>query len=397
MKNGSLVQSVSPEKRKLKSAGSKQKSLEERKLDEGITLDSEIKRKKHDKQEQNKNVGGGAFKFCNFSMPNERAWIKEKTVSNVKSSGSKDSSSKMNRVLSPKEYLSRQKHKEALKKNYLKNSDSQYMRPSKLSVQVESSGKSNERPNGSVQTCKESLNIGTGHGKSIKTHHSKESKTYISRNIKGTVGGKQSDKMWIDRTKLDKNLNNINNEGELSQMSSQTKDQRKLYLNRVAFKCTERERICLTKLDNSPRKLKEKRPESKCKNPLPVKDTTEKQSMLEFKLCPDGVFKNTNTVEDQKDLQHTPRKEQAPVQVSGIKSTKEDWLKCVTEEKRMPEANQEIDDNVLANSRLSKRNCSADGFEILQNPVKDSKAMFQTYKKLYMEKRSRSLGSSPLE
>ncbi|XP_055250059.1 retroelement silencing factor 1 isoform X1 [Moschus berezovskii] len=397
MKNGSLVQSVSPEKRKLKSGGSKQKSSEERKLDEGIILDSEIKRKKHHKQEKNKNVGGGAFKFCNFSIPNERAWIKEKTVSNVKSSGSKDNSSKMNRVLSPKEYLSRQKHKEALKKNYLKNSDSQYVRPSKLSVQVESSGKSNERPNGSVQTCKESLNTGTGHGKSIKTHHSKESKTYISRNIKGTVGGNQPDKMWIDRTKLDKNLNNINNEGELSQMPSQTKDQRKLYLNRVAFKCTERERICLTKLDNSPRKLKEKRPESKSKNLLPVKDTTEKLSMLEFKLCPDGVFKNTNTVEDQKDLQHTHRKEQAPVQVSGMKSTKEDWLKCVTEEKRMPEANQEIDDNVLANSRLSKRNCSADGFEILQNPIKDSKAMFQTYKKLYMEKRSRSLGSSPLE
>ncbi|KAM7244082.1 hypothetical protein CapIbe_004690 [Capra ibex] len=396
MKNGSLVQSVSPEKRKLKSGGSKQ-SMEERKLDEGIIFDSEIKRKKHDKQEQNKNVGGGAFKFCNFSTPNERTWIKEKIVSNVKSSGSKDSSSKMNRVLSPKEYLSRQKHKEALKKNYLKDCDSQHMRPGKLSVQVESSGKSNERPNGSVQTCKESLSIGTGHGKSIKTHHSKESKTYISRNIKGTVGGKQSDKMWIDRTKLDKNLNNINNEGELSRMSSQTKDQRKLYLNRVAFKCTERERICLTKLDNSPRKLKEKRPEGKSKNLLPVKDTTEKLSMLEFKLCPDGVFKNTNTVEDQKDLQHTPRKEQAPVQVSGIKSTKEDWLKCVTEEKRMPEANQEIDDNVLANSRLSKRNCSADGFEILQNPVKDSKAMFETYKKLYMEKRSRSLGSSPLE
>ncbi|XP_017903819.1 PREDICTED: uncharacterized protein KIAA1551 homolog isoform X1 [Capra hircus] len=396
MKNGSLVQSVSPEKRKLKSGGSKQ-SMEERKLDEGIIFDSEIKRKKHDKQEQNKNVGGGAFKFCNFSTPNERTWIKEKIVSNVKSSGSKDSSSKMNRVLSPKEYLSRQKHKEALKKNYLKDCDSQHMRPGKLSVQVESSGKSNERPNGSVQTCKESLSIGTGHGKSIKTHHSKESKTYISRNIKGTVGGKQSDKMWIDRTKLDKNLNNINNEGELSRMSSQTKDQRKLYLNRVAFKCTERERICLTKLDNSPRKLKEKRPEGKSKNLLPVKDTTEKLSMLEFKLCPDGVFKNTNTVEDQKDLQHTPRKEQAPVQVSGIKSTKEDWLKCVTEEKRMPEANQEIDDSVLANSRLSKRNCSADGFEILQNPVKDSKAMFETYKKLYMEKRSRSLGSSPLE
>ncbi|XP_036721826.1 retroelement silencing factor 1 isoform X2 [Balaenoptera musculus] len=399
VKNGSLVQSVSPEKRKLKAGGSKK--VLEKKLDEGSILDSEIKRKKYDKQEQNKNVGGGAFKFCNpFSTTGERARIKEKTVSNVKSSGSVDSSSKINRVLSPKEYLSRQKHKEALKKNYLKNvpCDSQYMRSNKLSTRVGSCGRSNERHNGSVQTSKESLNIGTSHGKNLKAHHSKESKTYVSRNIKGTVGGKQPDKMWIDKTKLDKNLSNVNNDVEFSQMASQAKDQRKLYLNRVAFKCTERERICLTKLDSSPRKLnKEKRPENKPKTLLPVKDTTEKLSMLEFKLCPDGLFKNTNPVEDQKDLPFTPRKEQAPVQVSGIKSTKEDWLKCVTEEKRMPEANQEIDDNVLANSRLSKRSFSADGFETLQNPVKDSKAMFQTYKKMYMEKRSRSLGSSPLE
>ncbi|XP_059968431.1 retroelement silencing factor 1 [Mesoplodon densirostris] len=400
VKNGSLVQSVSPEKRKLKAGGSKQKVLE-KKLDEGSILDSEIKRKKSGKQEQNKNVGGGAVKFCNlFSTTGERARIKEKTVSNVKSSGSMDSSSKINRVLSPKEYLSRQKHKEALKKNYLKNvpCDSQYMRSNKLSTRVGSCGRSNEKHNGSVQTSKESLNIGTSHGKNLKAHHSKESKTYISRNIKGTVGGKQPDKMWIDKTKLDKNLSNVNNDVEFSQMASQAKDQRKLYLNRVAFKCTEHERICLTKLDNSPRKLnKEKRPENKPKTPLPVKDTTEKLSMLEFKLCPDGLFKNTNPVKGQNDLPSTPRKEQAPVQVSGIKSTKEDWLKCVTEEKRMPEANQEIDDNVLANSRLSKRSFSADGFETLQNPVKDSKAMFQTYKKLYMEKKSRSLGSSPLE
>ncbi|XP_057557873.1 retroelement silencing factor 1 isoform X2 [Hippopotamus amphibius kiboko] len=373
VKNGSLVQSVSPEKRKLKAGGSKQKVLEKGKLDEGSILDSEIKRKKYDKQEQSKNVGGVAFKFCNlFSTTNERARIKEKTVSSLKSSGSKDSSSKINRVISPKEYLSRQKHKEALKKNYLKNvpCDSQYMKSSKLYMRVGSCGKSNERHNGSVQTSKESFSIGTSHGKNLKTHHSKESKTYISRNIKGTVGGKQPDKMWVDKTKLDKNLNNINNEVEFSQMGSQTKDQRKLYLNRVAFKCTERERICLTKLDSSPRKLnKEKRPENKPKSLLPVKDTTEKLSMLEFKLCPEGLFKNTNPVEDQKDLQPTPRKEQAPVQ----------------------------GDNVLANSGLSKRSFSADEFETLQNPVKDSKAMFQTYKKMYMEKRSRSLGSSPLE
>ncbi|XP_072810814.1 retroelement silencing factor 1 isoform X1 [Vicugna pacos] len=404
MKNGSLVPSVSPEKRKLKAGGSKQKVLEKRKLDEGNVLDSEMKRKKYDRPEQGKHVGGGSFKFCTlFSTPSERARIKEKTVPNVTSPGSKDSSSKIHRVLAPKEYLSRQKlieagtSSKALKKNYAKNAtcDSQYVRPGKLSVRAGGCEKSNS----SLQTAKESFNICSSHGKTLKIHHSKESKTYVSRNSKGTVGGKQPDKMWIDKTKLDKNLNNVNSDVEFSQMSSQAKDQRKLYLNRVAFKCTERERICLTKLDNSPRKLnKEKKPEGRPKSLVPVKDAAEKLSMLEFKLCPEGLFsKNTNPVEDQKDLQPCPRKEQAPVQVSGIKSTKEDWLKCVTEEKRMPEANQEIDDNVLAHSRLAKRSFSADRFETLQNPVKDSKAMFQTYKKMYMEKRSRSLGSSPLE
>ncbi|KAF5912598.1 retroelement silencing factor 1 isoform X2 [Diceros bicornis minor] len=405
VKNGSLVQSVSPEKRKLKAGGPTQKILEKRKLDEGSVHVSEMKRKKHDKREQNRNVGGGTFKLCNFlSTSNERARVKEKAVSNVMSSGSKDSSSKFNRVLTQKEYLQRQKYKEtvgnkALKK-YVKNvpCDSEYVRSSKLAVRVGSCGTSNDRQSSSVQTSKEPINIYVNHGKNIKIHHSEESKTNVSRNVKGTVGGKQPDKMWIDKTKLDKNLTNINNDVEFSQMSPQSKDQRKLYLNRVAFKCTERESICLTKLDGSPRKLnKEKRPENKPKSLLLVKDTTEKSRMLEFKLCPDGLIKNTNPVEDRKDLQPCPGKEQAPVQVSGIKSTKEDWLKCVTEEKRMPEANQEIDDNVLGNSRVCKRSFSADGIETLQNPVKDSKAMFQTYKKMYMEKRSRSLCSSPIK
>uniref|UniRef100_A0A452T4Y4 Retroelement silencing factor 1 n=1 Tax=Ursus maritimus TaxID=29073 RepID=A0A452T4Y4_URSMA len=406
MKNSSLVQSVSPEKIKLKAGGLRQKVSEKRKLDDGSILDSKIKRKKYDKREQNKNVGDGSFKLCNFSsITNERARVKEKAVSNIKSSGSKDSSSKINRVLTPKEYLQRQKHKEAVgsnasKKSYVRDvpCDSQYMKPSKLSMQVGSCGKSNERHNSSVQTSKESLNICSSHGKNLKIHHSEESKPYISRNVKGLVCGKQADKMWIDKSKLDKSLSSINSEVEFSQMPPQSKDQRKLYLNRVAFKCTEHESICLTKLDSSPRKLnKERRPEDKPQSLLPVKDATEKPNMLEFKLCPDGLIKNTNSVDDWKDLQPCPRKEQASVQVSGIKSTKEDWLRGVTEEKRMPEANQEIDNNVLANSRLSKRSFSADGFETLQNPVKDSKAMFQTYKKMYMEKRSRSLGSSPLK
>lgn len=231
-------------------------------MDDGSIHDSEVKKKKYDKQEQNKNVGSGTFKLYNFSTPSERAMTKEKTVSNVKSSGSKDGSSKINRVLTAKEYLARQKHKEAvsgktLKKNCLKNlpCDSQYKKSSKLPVRVGSCGKSSERQNSNVQTTKESLPISSNHGKSLKIHHSRDSKTHILRNIKGTVGGKQPDKMWIDKTKSDKNVNNVNNEAEFSQMSSQAKDQRKTYLNRVGFKCTERERICLTKLDGSPRKL----------------------------------------------------------------------------------------------------------------------------------------------
>lgn len=118
----------------------------------------------------------------------------------------------------------------------------------------------------------------------------------------------------------------------------------------------------------------------------------DKPSMLEFKLCPDVLLKNTSSVDKQDEPE--PKKEKAPVQVSGIKSTKEDWLKCIPTRTKMPESSQEIDS---AGSRLSKRSFSADEFETLQNPVKDSNVMFRTYKKMYLEKRSRSLGSSPVK
>ncbi|KAM8804147.1 retroelement silencing factor 1 isoform 2-T3 [Rhynchonycteris naso] len=346
MKHGSSVKSALPEKRKLKAGNSEQNVSEERKLGEGNELDSEIKRIKYDKQEQNK-TGGSTLKIHNFlSSLDERAKVKEKTVPSVKSSGSKDSSFKV-RALT-QEYLQRQKHKEAMgikasKKNSGENipCDSQYVRSSKLSLQAGSYGKSNERHSSSVQTSKESLNICSSQGKKFRAHHPEGSKTYLSGNVK--VGGKQHDKMWVAKTKLDKNLNN-NNEVELGQMSPKVKEQRKQYLNRVAFKCTEHESIFLTKLENLPKKFnkdKEKRLENKSKSLLPKKDTTGQQSMLEFKLCPDGLMnKSKNSIEEQKDLQSCPQKEQAPVQ--GIKSTKEDWIKGTPEEKRTPEASQEI-------------------------------------------------------
>uniref|UniRef100_G1Q9R0 Retroelement silencing factor 1 n=1 Tax=Myotis lucifugus TaxID=59463 RepID=G1Q9R0_MYOLU len=402
IKNGSLVQKLLPEKIKLKTGDHQQKVSAKRKLGEGSILNSEVKKMKYFKQEQNKN-GDGTLKTCSLlSKPDDRA--KEKTVSNVKSLGStsKDNSPKV--VITLEQYLQRQKHKEAMgvkasKLNCEKSipCDSQSMRSSKLAMQIGSSGKSNERHSSSVQTSEESLSIYSSHDKNTKIHHSHVSKSYLLGNAKETVGGKQPDKMLIDKTKLDKNLNNINNGGERNHLSPQAKEQRKQYLNRVAFKCIERESICLTKLDSLPKNI-EKSVENKPNTTLPKKNTTEKQSMLEFKLCPDGLInKKINSTEEQKDLQPCPRKEQAPVQVTGIKSSKEDWIKGAPEEKRIPEANQEIDDNVLANSRNTNRTFSADGLETLKNPVKDSKAIFQAYQKLYLEKRSKSLGSSPLK
>ncbi|XP_037369961.2 retroelement silencing factor 1 [Talpa occidentalis] len=404
---GSLAQQVSPEDRtlKVKAGGSSQKR-EKRKLDEDSVLDSVIKKKKYE-HEQSKNVTDGTVKCHPLPISSERASVKEKTVSKVKTSSSTESSSKMSRLVTA-ECIQRQKHKEAMgvkvsKKKYVKSRsrDYQIMRSSKLALRVGSCGKSSMRhsSSGGGQTSKEVSNVCTSLSKNLKIHHSEESKTHISKSIKGAVGGKPSDKMWKDKTKVDKSASCVNSEGALGQMSSHAKDQRKRYLNRVAFKCTERESICLTKLDSSPRKLgrDKERPESKPKSFLPGKETSDSRSMLEFKLCPDSMMKNASSAEDQKDLKPCPRKEQAPLQVSGIKSTKEDWLKCVTEEKRMPEATEDLDNNILTNSRLSKRSFSADGFDTGQNPVKDSKAMFQTYKKMYMEKRSRSLGSSPLK
>ncbi|XP_070266576.1 retroelement silencing factor 1 isoform X2 [Myotis yumanensis] len=347
IKNGSFVQKLLPEKIKLETGDRQQKVSTKRKLGEESILNSEVKKKKYFKQEQNKN-GDGTLKTCTpLSKPDERAKVKEKTVSNVKSLGSTSKDNLPKVVITLEQYLQRQKHKEAMgvkasKLNCEKSipCDSQSMKSSKLSMQVGSSGKSNERHSSSVQTSEESLSICSSHDSNTKIHHSHVSKSYLLGNAKETVGGKQPDKMLIDKTKLDKNLNNINNGGERNHLSPQAKEQRKQYLNRVAFKCIEREGICLTKLESLPKNI-EKRVENKPNTTLPKKNTTEKQSMLDFKLCPDGLInKKINSTEEQKDLQPCPRKEQAPVQ--GIKSSKEDWIKGAPEEKRIPEANQEI-------------------------------------------------------
>ncbi|XP_045443849.1 retroelement silencing factor 1 isoform X2 [Pipistrellus kuhlii] len=347
IKKNSFVREFLPKERKLETGDGQQKISVKRKLGEGSILNSEVKKMKYFKQDQNKN-GGVTLKTGILLNPNERAKIKEKT--DVKSSGSssKDGLPKAAKVITLEQYLQRRKRKEAMgvkasKLNCEKSipCETQSVRSNNLSVQVGSCGKSNELHSSSVQTSEESLSICSSQAKKTKIHHSNLSKSCLLGNVKETVGGKQPDKMFLDKTKLDKNSININNGIEPSHLSPQAKEQRKQYLNRVAFKCIERESICLTKLESLPKNVnKERKVENKPNSPLPEKNATEKQSMLEFKLCPDGLINKTNSTEERKDLPPCP--EQAPMQVTGIKSSKEDWIKCVPEEKRIPEVNQEI-------------------------------------------------------
>ncbi|XP_015348698.1 retroelement silencing factor 1 isoform X2 [Marmota marmota marmota] len=353
-RNGSLGHSLSPEKKKFKFrvGTSKQRHTEERKLDQGNILDGEINKEKSDKQEQKKNVGG-ALKFCNIlSNPNERDSVKE----NTKSSDLKHNSSK--KIITPQEYLQRQKHKEWMANktsektcvNVPHDSDG---RPSQLPVQMGNSGKPNGKPGSSTEASKEPANVLTSNVKSLKLHHSEKSKNDNSRNVKGRAERMLPDKVCTDKTKADKKSTNTSSEVEFHQMPPQANTQRKLYLNRVAFKCTEQKSICLTQYDSSPpQKLqKDKEQEKNPQNSSPVKDTTGKPSMLEFKLCPDVLLKNENSVKKGNDQKpHSKEQEQAPVQVSGIKSTKEDWIKCVTVKKRKQETSQET-----ANGNDSKK------------------------------------------
>lgn len=453
-KNGSLEQSLSPEKKKMKC---KESSPQEghsgkRKLNQGKIPDLEIKKKKCDKQEQNKNAGG-TVKLCN-TLPtlNERAIVKENSMLNTKSSDSKDTSArpiikektvspmksdlkdtdkraivkdktasqtrspdskdpsqrgsirektaspmkslgsknvacKFKRVITLQEYYQRKKEKEAMAKKICLKSvagDSTSSGSRTLCAQVESCKNSSDKGGSGVQTSSDPSSVCINPGKDLKTHLPEDSNTCNPlRHVEGRVGVKQ-----LVKTKSDNTLGNMSNE-----MAPRAKEQRKSYLNRLSFRCTERESICLTTLDSSPRKLgKDKGQEQRPRASFPGKDSTAKAGMLEFKLCPDVLLKNANSAEDKYDLKAHPE-EQATAQVSGIKSSRKDWIKFAAVKKTMQETSEEIG----VNSRLLQRSASAEGREMQQTPVRDSQAMFQTYKQLYLQKRGRSLGSSPVQ
>ncbi|XP_044535339.1 retroelement silencing factor 1 [Gracilinanus agilis] len=330
-------------------------------------------------------------------------------TSNVNSNSSKsyESPSKINKKLSSQDYLHRKKKKEKISKGDLKqrheNEKLKKNRPhvsecvwrNKLTIKLVNCAKPNEGHD--VRKYKRSLDNLAHHNKATKSHrskihHSKESQRGgIARNVQEKVGEKQSDNVAI----LNKKVNKYN------QMPLQGRDQReqkKMYLNRVAFKRTAQESICLTKLECSPgRSVNQGKHGNDGSNKTNQdsfaleKEKLEKPRMLEFKLCPEGLLKNGKN-EEHLDFKSLTKKEQVPVQ--GIKSTKEDWLKCIPQKKRKIEAVKDKDDNAQSNSRAYKRTFSDDGFKAAENSSRDSKTMFQTYKKLYLEKRSRSLDNS---
>uniref|UniRef100_A0ACB8FMT4 Uncharacterized protein n=2 Tax=Sphaerodactylus townsendi TaxID=933632 RepID=A0ACB8FMT4_9SAUR len=172
------------------------------------------------------------------------------------------------------------------------------------------------------------------------------------------------------------------------------REQNKNYLNKVGFRQTERS-ICLTKLVQSPSKsvwhvksssASEQSEDKKNYTRCSQQSEVIKPQMLEFKMCPEIVFKKLVS-EEVPDAKKLSEKETTPV--AAVKSTREDWLNYIPLKKRkIWEKETQVDGIPLGTAveLLDKDEAS-----------KKSNATFETYRKMHLEKRrSRSLDSSPL-
>ncbi|XP_027750407.1 uncharacterized protein KIAA1551 homolog [Empidonax traillii] len=212
------------------------------------------------------------------------------------------------------------------------------------------------------------------------------SKNYFSnkeRRLDGQNKDKCSEKMFPD-----KNLLYINRRNNRLKLHLQ-KEPKKHYLNRVAFKRTAQERIYLTKLETSPvrpvwhRKSKvSQNTDSKKDAPAPAVEKPCKQEVLEFKLCPEILFRNSTTGEESLAVKNSLERDK--VVVAGVKSKKEDWLKCEPLKQKKLEEISKAEDSIPLDTALQI--LDGDG-ETLHIPSKDSKEMFQTYRKMYLEKK----------
>ncbi|XP_025975560.2 retroelement silencing factor 1 isoform X2 [Dromaius novaehollandiae] len=197
------------------------------------------------------------------------------------------------------------------------------------------------------------------------------SKNYFS-NKERHLDGQNKDKS-SEKTFSDKNLLYLNRRNNRLKMYLQ-KEPKKHYLNRVAFKRTAQESIYLTKLETSPvrpvwhmkPKVSENSPDQKREASLSEDEKSHKLQVLEFKLCPEILFRNPATDEESSAAKNTLERDKSVVAV---------------------------EDSIPLDTAIQI--LEGDG-EALHIPIKDSKEMFQTYRKMYLEKRCKSLDSIPV-
>ncbi|KAM9292659.1 retroelement silencing factor 1 [Morus bassanus] len=220
-----------------------------------------------------------------------------------------------------------------------------------------------------------------------RTRSSSISKNYFSnkdRCLDGQNKDKCSEKMFPDKNLL--YLNRRNNRLKLHIQ----KEPKKHYLNRVAFKRTAQERIYLTKLETSPvrptwhmkPKVSQNSPNAKRDASLSEVEKSCKLEVLEFKLCPEILFRNPTTDAESLAAKNSLEREKAVV--AGVKSKKEDWLKYDPVKQKKLEEISTAEDSIPLDTAIQ----ILDGDrEALHIPIKDSKEMFQTYRKMYLEKK----------
>ncbi|XP_026550872.1 uncharacterized protein KIAA1551 homolog [Notechis scutatus] len=177
------------------------------------------------------------------------------------------------------------------------------------------------------------------------------------------------------------------------------KEQKKNYLNRVAFKRTAQKTIRLTSLDSvhskslwqvkSSNGTEGSKPHQKGSSSSHMSEV-ERPQMLEFKMCPEILFRKSTSEEQTLDSK-LPEKNR--ISVTAVKSKREDWLNyCPVKRRKMEENESQVNNDIPLDTAIK----ILEGNEVFQGSTKDSKATFDTYRKMHLEKRSQSLDSGPI-
>ncbi|XP_007443900.1 uncharacterized protein KIAA1551 homolog [Python bivittatus] len=210
----------------------------------------------------------------------------------------------------------------------------------------------------------------------------------------GILDGSSRDK-WSERSFSDKKCFKRKNK-----LSIFLQKEKKNYLNRVAFKRTAQKTIHLTSLDSwhskpvwhvkPSHRTGESEPHQKSSSSSQKSDA-ERPQMLEFKMCPEILFRKS--VSEEQSLEATKLPEKNRMSVTAVKSKREDWLNYCPVKRRKTEENEiEVDDDIPLDTAIKL----LEGNEAFHGSMKDSKATFETYRKMHLQKRSQSLDSSPL-